>query len=84
MGHYNIGTIRYFQPDDTDTCMYIEANYQEHSLESILEKAKAKWPDASLSNLSIGAEHIHTDCLGYDLYDASDYRTFITVNYEPE
>lgn len=73
--------IRYFQPDETETETYIEANYQDVNLTYILEVAKIKWPNCHIKELSIRAEHIHTDCLGYDRYDAGDHTNFLKVTY---
>lgn len=69
-----------FTPDDTDTKMYLDSSvYITITLAEIMEKAKEKWPDASLENINISAEHIHTHALGYDRYDQSDYTDYIVL-----
>ncbi len=72
--------IRSFTPDDTDTEFYVAAHYHVVPLSQILESAQAKWgTHITIDNLSIEAEHIHTDCLGYDRYDAGDYTNYLRV-----
>lgn len=34
------------------------------------------------SEFEITSEYIHTSCLGYDLYDSSDYTHFIVITKE--
>lgn len=70
------GGIRTFWPDDTDTEFYIMSSA---TLEDIIEQAKAKWPQADFSNITIEAEHVHTDCLGHDQYDGGDYTDFLCI-----
>jgi hypothetical protein len=79
LGH----SIRTFWPDDTDTEMYIDAGH-ENTLAELIEKINDKWPGASMSNITMSAEHIHTDCLGYDLYDPGDYTMFIVITRHVE
>ena len=71
-------SIRTYWPDDTDNQFYLTEGY---SLADIIQKAKDKWgPDIDLDDLILNPEHIHTDCLGYDRYEPSDYTNFICVN----
>lgn len=72
------GDIRTFWPDDTDTEMYLDAS-QIWTLSEIQARIEEKWPGASNENIIMTAEKIHTDCLGYDLYDASDWTDFIII-----
>lgn len=72
------GKIQTFWPDDTDEVMHIQSGYGAR-LQELLEKAQEKWPGISLDQIEISAEHIHTDCLGYDRYDAGDYSDFIIL-----
>ena len=76
------GSIQTFWPDDTENKMYIDAGWMASgtSLQELLEKATEKWPGISLADITISAEHIHTDCLGYDLYDPGDYTEFIILS----
>jgi len=74
--------INCFSPDDTDETFYIPTGWMDHRvcISDIIEKAKEKWPDGyELEDLNITAEYIHTDCLGYDLYDAGDYTNYIKI-----
>jgi hypothetical protein len=74
LGH----TIRTFWPDDDENTLHIESNTCP-TLAVLLEKAQEKWPGVELHNIRISAEKIHTDCLGYDLYDSSDWTDFIIL-----
>jgi hypothetical protein len=78
LGH----TIRTFWPDDTDTELYLDAT-QIWSLSDIHARIEDKWPGASSENILMSSEKIHTDCLGYDLYDPSDYTDFIIIRRVP-
>lgn len=71
-------TIQTFWPDDTDSEMFIDAS-SAVVMADLLQKIYEKWEDASLNNITISTESIHTDCLGYDLYDAGDYTNFIII-----
>lgn len=78
-GTRNNGQIRTFWPDDTDSKFYIAAG---ESMEDLMLRIKAKWPDMNLSNLGdiqITTEYIQTDCLSYDRYDAGDYTCFLVI-----
>jgi hypothetical protein len=72
--------IKDFWPDDTDTVTYIA---EGDTLENILADISNKWPGASISNITISAEKIHTRCLGCDLYDPGDYTNFIVITRAP-
>lgn len=74
--------IRDFWPDDTDTVMCIESGYSPIKLIDLIEKINEKWPGVELSEFEITSEYIHTSCLGYDLYDSSDYTHFIVITKE--
>lgn len=72
-------TITDFWPDETNNRFYIVEGIND-SLQDIIDRVKEKWGDSiDLSNITIGAEHIHTHCLGYDCYDPSDYTDFVVV-----
>lgn len=65
-----------YWPEDTDTKFYI---YKSTSLSDLLEKIQEKWPGAEMKDITIEAEYIQTDCLGYDLYDPGDYGNFLLI-----
>lgn len=68
-----------FYPDDTDTEFYIDTCWSP-TLADVLDKAREKWgADVKLEQLHVEAEYIHTSCIGYDLYDPSDYTNFLHV-----
>lgn len=73
-GHF----IKTFWPDDTDTLFYVS---DKESLEAIIEKVQVKWPGIDMSSITISAEHIQTDCLGYDRYDSMDYTDFLKITH---
>lgn len=85
MGEYTArnGT-RSFEPDDTDTEFYIATGGCSVDLGLVLERARDKWgQDIVIEDLRLQAEHIHTDCLGYDRYDPGDYTDYIRVECNP-
>jgi hypothetical protein len=70
---------RSFSPDDTDKKFYTH----EQSISSLIEIIKEKFGDAvDLENVMISSENIQVSCLGYDLYDGSDYMNFLVVELE--
>lgn len=75
------GDIRTFWPDDDENTLHIEAGFccNPPSLQELLDNAQQKWPGTPLGQIQISAEHIHTDCIGYDRYDPSDYTDFIIL-----
>jgi hypothetical protein len=73
-----IAEIRTFRPDDTEDTIYINGdNYWD--LSEIRGKILEKWPGIEESEISLSAEHVHTDCIGYDKYDPSDYTNYIVI-----
>ena len=77
-GTPHTGAIECFLPDDNDNTMYITSS-SSLDLKEILRLVKEKWSNTSLDNIEITAEHIHTDCIGYDCYDASDYTDYVVI-----
>lgn len=73
------GTIKSYWPDDTPDVMYITSDSQ-HSLAAIIDMCKTKWPDADFNDLVFESGEIQTNCLGYDIYDPSDYTDFIIIS----
>ncbi len=74
--------IRDFQPDNTDTELYIDVSTMGEgpiAISALLNKIREKWPDANLDDLTITAQHIHTRCLTYDLHDGRDYDDFLLI-----
>jgi hypothetical protein len=69
-----------FKPDNTDDTLYIEADWMTVRLDDLLVRVKEYFgEDVNLENITISAEHIHTDCLGYDRYDRGDYTNYIVI-----
>lgn len=86
MGYYTREGIRGYEPDNTETEFYYNAQYGPE-LKDALEAA-AKHFKCSIQDLieeaDIYAEHIHTDCLGYNRYDSWDYTNYIRIVYNPQ
>ena len=82
------GTIQTFEPDDTDTEFYLDCGMfggGSYSLASLIQKAREKWgEDISLEDIEITPEYIHTDCLGYDRYDPTDYTNYLRISIPQE
>jgi hypothetical protein len=76
---YREHKIRCFRPDDTPDEFYVECNDKLNVLD-ILTQATEKWPFIKLSELQIEALYIHTDCIGYDAYDPSDYTRYLCIS----
>ncbi|QIG65933.1 hypothetical protein phiOC_p291 [Ochrobactrum phage vB_OspM_OC] len=67
-------------PDDGENHFYLRF---DTSLPSIIEKCKEKWgDDIDLDLINISSEYHQIDCFGHDLYDPSDYASFVVVEYE--
>ncbi len=65
-----------YWPENTDDILYFP---YETNLQSMLDEVKKIWPEVSLNDICIEARHIHTDCIGHDQYDSSDYTDFVVV-----
>lgn len=73
----NNGNIKDYWPDDDDNTIYRASSCD--SLQDLINLAKEKWPGTAMEDIEITSEKIHTSCLTYDLYDASDYTDFIIL-----
>jgi len=70
-------TIRDFTPDDDENTIYIPVSA---TLTEIIDRCTEKWgKDISFDDLTIEAEYIHTECLGYDLHDPSDNTNYLSI-----
>ena len=76
--YYN-GSIKFFKPDDTETEFYMPYFGCGYSFQEIMQKAEKHWPGCKMDELEIHLEYIHTDCLGYDQYDPSDYTQYLRI-----
>lgn len=71
--------IRSFWPDDDKDTLYIEQGGY-CTFDYIRERMQEHFGTCmEMDDYSIRAESIHTDCLGYDLYDSSDYTMFLII-----
>ena len=78
MGYSTRGSITDFEPDDTDTEMYIVSTGE--TLDDIIEKARTKWgKDINLGDIIIESEKIHTSCIYYDGYDGGDWTNYLKL-----
>ena len=73
--------IKRFWPDDDEKTIYLSGEY---SLGELVLVAQEKWPDASMDDIEISTDYIHTHCLGYNRYDPGDYTCFIVLTLEAE
>lgn len=79
-GTRNNGQIKTFWPDDTENEFYIAGSA---TIEDITKRCREKWGwDFDWSHIRITPEHIHTDCLTYDLYDSGDWTHFLCITKE--
>ena len=72
--------IKTFEPDNDENTLYVDPRGM--NLKELLEQISKHFGNISLSELSITAEHIQTDCIGYDKYDSSDYTTYLCIQKE--
>ena len=87
MGYYkrSNSNITDFKPDDTETTLFLECNYDQYSILDIVNRAKEKWGDSiQLDEIEISSEYIHTRCIGYDCYDPGDYENYLVITYSPK
>lgn len=68
-----------FWPKNTENTKYIESEYAPITLNEMINKCAELFPDTDFDSLTITTECIHTHCLGYDLYDSSDYTNFLVI-----
>ena len=83
-GTRNNGRIRTFWPDNTETEFYAE-NWKYAIIHDLLKAAAEHFKTSTYELMEYGtieSEKIHTNYLGYDLYDASDYTYFIKIEYK--
>lgn len=82
-GHLGHNITEYW-PDDDENTTYIACCFMSgqsgYNLTELIDIIKQKWPNNSLSDFSITCEYVHTDCIGYDMYDAGDWTKFIKIH----
>ena len=87
MGYYTrTGSIRCYEPDSSATEFYYNAEFGP-TLKDALEAAALHFKcgiQDLIEEAEIYAEYIHTDCLGYDCCDSSDYTNYIRIVYNPK
>lgn len=69
-------------PEDSESELWIEDLGGNISLSDLLNKAKDKWPDASLEDIAVSAVKHHQYNIYYDLYDPSDYVEYVVLNLQ--
>ena len=68
-----------YTPESTPNKLYYLAN-DETSLASLMDIARAHFGSPfEPCDYIISSEYIHTRCIGYDLYDPTDYDNYIVV-----
>lgn len=77
----NNNQIEDYWPDDTADTIHLDTSCFSYTISELIEKAKEKWPDATLEDISIHSSFIHTSCLGYDQFDRSDYTEFLIIKF---
>lgn len=96
MGYYNDSKgVKCFEPDNTETRLYIEVGYSEFDFHSVVEQAAGHFglPDPNVDSVSfnqcaarlkVSAEYIHVNAIGYDRYDPSDYAVYLVIDLKEE
>lgn len=76
----NNKSIKDYWPDNDENTLYLSGSC---TLSDVLNAAKEHFGDRYDEDfITIEAEHIHTSCLTYDLYDPSDFTDFIIVSLD--
>ena len=71
---------RSYTPENDKNTLYINSNYISIGFEELQQCIENHFgAEINMADLSIEAEYIHTECLGYDLYDPSDYTRFLVI-----
>jgi hypothetical protein len=68
-------------PEDSDTEMWVE-NTGYLSLQDMINRCKAKWPNVDFEDISVEPRHHHQYCIYYDLHDSSDYVDYLVFTKE--
>lgn len=76
MGYETQNGIKTFTPDNTETELWLPS---ETSMEDLFSAIESHFGDVNTTRLTLSAEHVHTNCLGYDAYDPGDYTNYIKV-----
>lgn len=78
MGYYtNRSGIKKFKPDDTENDLWV---WGELDMDELMQSINDHFgDDVKLRELKITSEYIQTSCIGYDLYDPSDYTNFLHI-----
>ena len=66
-----------YLPCNTPNKIYISSSI--YDLQQLIDVADCNWPGIPFDMIDIDTEYIQTRHIGYDLYDPSDYDTFITL-----
>lgn len=70
---------RFYTPDNDENTLYIQSE-PKWSFSQILEEIKLHFgEDSTFEQFKISSEKIHTDYLGYDCYDSSDYTDYLII-----
>jgi hypothetical protein len=85
MGYFErFGTdITDFWPDDDETTLYLSSG--QLTMADLIQHAKEHFgDDVKIEDIEVSAEKIHTHCIYYDLYDASDYTDFVVLTHKKQ
>lgn len=82
MGYYTRSNgIESFEPDDTPDKFYIPIGYASIDFSDLLNRIKTHFgDDCTFDDCYIEAELIHTDCIGYDMYDRGDWTQYLIIS----
>ena len=70
----------YYWPENTQDTLYLDS-CGPITLEYILMASRRHFMNQNLTmeDIEVSIEHIHTSCVGYDLYESSDYTNFFVI-----
>jgi len=79
MGYYVQDGIRNFKPDNTESVFYFPA-YGEYTFTELVDAANEHFGlELTIDDYRVGIEYIHTEAVGYDRYDSSDYTNYFVI-----
>ncbi len=67
-------------PENTETTLYIRSSYDGMHILDLIDQVEIHFGESINNiNVNIRSEKIHTRCIGYDLYDGSDWDDYIII-----
>lgn len=80
MGKYTWNGVECFTPDNDNNTLYLSnVGYTLADLRQKIAEHFSVSAEEADTGFEVTTEYIHTDCLGLDYHDASDWTNFIVI-----